>query len=122
MCQRNGSSKKAIGRITHLGKLVLCKVMSPSLRIIGIVLGLPHGRAGDFLGEFRVGFELVVQWGMLARRFDAAIGDGGGGNLLLVAFVGRQRRELAVDRVGDSHVVRGKRGCQTRSHGNRPGN
>lgn len=92
MCQRNISSKKPIGRITHLGKLILCKFMSPSLRIIGIVLGLPHGRTGDFLGEFRVRFELFVQWRMLARRFDAAVVDGGGGSLLLVGFLGRQRR------------------------------
>lgn len=127
MCQRNISSKKPIGRITHLRNLILCKFMSPSVGIIGIVLSLPYGGTNDFLWEFRVRFELVIQWRMLTRGFDATVVAGGGGYRLtllvgfLVGFLGRRRIGLTVDGVNTSRVVLRKRCCQTRSHGNGSG-
>lgn len=127
MCQRKISSKKPIRCITHLRNLILCKFMSPSLRIVSIVLSLPNCRTSDFLWIFRVRFELVVQWRMLARGFDAAVvdvggGSGGGSLLLLVGFLDWRRIGLAVNRVSNnSRVVLRKRGCQTRSHGNGSG-
>lgn len=114
MSQRDITGKKPICHVAHLRNLILGEFMGPSLRIISIVLTLPNGRAGDFRWEFRVRFELVVQGRMLARGFDAAVLDDG----RLLGFLGR-RIGLAVDRV--SRVVRRKRGCQTRGHGNGPG-
>lgn len=127
MCQRNITSMKPIGRITHFRNLISRKYMGPSLRIIGIVFTLPNGRTSDFLWEFRVGFELVVQGRMLARSFDTVVVMGGGCGLVVVVvvvvvlllqlggFLGR-RIGLTFNRFRGSEVLR-KRGCQTRSHG-----
>lgn len=134
MCQRNITSMKPIRRITHFRNLLPCKLMGPSLRIIGIVFTLPNGRTGDFLWEFRVWFDLVVQGRMLARGFDTTVvvvvvvGGGGGGcggwrRLLLrmlLGFLG-WRIGLTFDRFRSSRVVLRKRGCQTWSHGNGSG-
>lgn len=132
MCQRNITSMKHIDCITHFGNLIRCKVMGPSLRIIGIVFTLPNGRTSDFLWKIRVGFELVVQGRMLARSFDTVVvvvcGGCGCGLVVVVVvvlqqlllllqlgFLGR-RIGLTFDRFRSSVVLR-KRGCQTRSHG-----
>lgn len=127
MCQRNITSMKPISGITHFGNLISCKHMGPSLRIIGIVFTLPNGRTSDFLWEFRVGFELVVQGRMLARSFDTAfvVVRGGCGlvvlqQLLQLAGFLRRRIGLTFNRFRSSVVLR-KRGCQTRSHGSGSG-
>lgn len=43
----------------------------PSLRVRRVLVGFPDRRAGDALGERAVRVELVVEWWVLARRFEA---------------------------------------------------
>lgn len=135
MCQRNITSLKRIGRITHFCNLISSQDMSPSLRIISIILALPNGWTSDFFWEIRVWFDLVVQGRMLTRSFDTAkevvvvvgrgrdCGCGWGLVVVLLGFLGRRRRiGLTFFRFGSrsnssSTVIVRKRGCQTRSHG-----
>lgn len=126
MCQGDITSKKPIRRIIQFRNLIPCKLMGPSLWIIGIVFTFPNGWTGDFLWEFRVGFDLVVQGRMLARGFDTAVEVGGGCGcgwgrllLLLLGFLGR-RIGWTFDGFRSSVVLR-KRGCQARGHGNGSG-
>lgn len=37
---------------TKLGDLILIEDMDPTLRVVGVVLGLPYTLASDFLWEF----------------------------------------------------------------------
>ena len=69
--QRNPRPQKSICRPTQLLNLLRRENMRPLLRVVAVILRLPHGGARDFLGEILVGFEQVVFGSLLSDRFES---------------------------------------------------
>lgn len=79
--QRDLVLKESVRGRAELGDLLVRKPMSPFLRMLPVVLGLPKSRARDLLGEFVEGVDMVGERGVLAGGFQAVGEDvhrGGG--------------------------------------------
>lgn len=70
---RHGSagSDESIGSVTQLLHLLLGETMLPKLRVVLVVLSLPHRPAGDLFGEGFVRLDLIVIGIGLSAGLDA---------------------------------------------------
>lgn len=64
------SGKEGIGGLVQLGDLIVTEGMGPALWVVLVVLGLPHSRPYDFLGEILVRMEKIIEGRVLARGLD----------------------------------------------------
>ena len=69
-------SDEGVCRLRELGDLLGREYVRPAFRVRRIVIGFPDRGTRDGLGEGAVGIELVVEWWVLARGFEAVGKDG----------------------------------------------
>lgn len=77
--QRRAGGEEGVGGPAELGELGVAEAVRPLLRMCGVVVGVPCGRAGDLLGEVLVGTDLVEVGRRLAARLDSVGKDLGVG-------------------------------------------
>lgn len=86
-------SEEGIGGLVKLGDLLFTERMSPSLRVVFVIIGLPYCRALNLLGKVLVRMKEVVEGRMLARSLEA-VGENAGVDGLLLSLGGVQVRGL----------------------------
>lgn len=105
---------EAVGGVTQLLDLLVCERVNPSIRVVLVVLLLPHCHTGNLLGKLRVGEELAFDGRVLSRGSNAVWEDIAGSLVVLHLHrgggeVGRlvNERSWCHDDDGDSAVSEG---------------